>query len=85
MLLAVTIGMVALPSAAAESGDPDTCEPGSIEAIAAATTEERFSSPWTSCVPESATVPSPTDYLGHIVGAPGELSDVRERLGLERE
>jgi len=78
------IGAVILSSAAAESGDPDTPEPGSIEAIAAATTEERFSSPWVSYVPESATVPSPTDYLGHIVGAPGELSDTKQIYGYLR-
>jgi len=84
VLLAVAVGVVALPSAAAESGDPDTPEPGSIEAIAAATTEERFSSPWVNYVPESATVPSPTDYLGHIVGAPGELSDTKQIYGYLR-
>jgi len=84
VLLAVMIGVAALPSAAAERGNPDTPEPGSIEAIAAATTEERFSSPWVSYVPESATVPSPTDYLGHIVGAPGELSDTKQIYGYLR-
>jgi hypothetical protein len=78
------IGAAILSSAAAESGDPDIPEPGSIEAIAAATTEERFSSPWVSYVPESATVPSPTDYLGHIVGAPGELSDTKQIYGYLR-
>ena len=84
VLLAVVVGLAALPSAAAESGDPDTPEPGSIEAIAAATTEERFSSSWVNYVPESATVPSPTDYLGHIVGAPGELSDTKQIYGYLR-
>src|SRR5262250_1474558 len=49
---------------------PDQPEPGSVEAIAAATTEPRFLSPWVAYVPESATVPSPSDYLGHIAGAP---------------
>ena len=53
---------------------PDTPEPGSVEAIAKFTTEPRFSSPWVAYVPDSATVPSPTKFLGHIVGAPGELS-----------
>ena len=55
---------------------PDTPEPGSQAAIAEATTEKRFVSPWVSYVPEHPTVPSPTDHLGHIAGAPGELSDV---------
>ena len=60
----------------ASSGtEPDGVEPGSIEAIAAATTEPRFSSPWVSYVPASATVPSPTAFLGRIAGAPGELVD----------
>ena len=36
--LAVATALVALPSAATEAGDPDTPEPGSIEAIAAADT-----------------------------------------------
>ena len=54
---------------------PDTPEPGSQAAIAEATTEERFVSPWVSYVPEHPTIPSPTDHLGHIAGAPGELSN----------
>jgi hypothetical protein len=52
----------------------DTPEPGTREAIAAATTEPRFLSPWVADLPQSATVPSPTKHLGHIVGAPGELT-----------
>ena len=54
---------------------PDTPEPGSSEAIAAATTEPRFVTPWVSYVPDKPGVPSPTKFLGHIVGAPGELSN----------
>jgi len=54
---------------------PDTPEPGSQAAIAKATTEKRFVSPWVSYVPEHPTVPSPTDHLGHIAGAAGELSN----------
>ncbi len=53
---------------------PDTPEPGSVEAIAEATTDPKFLNPWVSYVPESSDVPSPTDFLGHIAGAPGELS-----------
>jgi hypothetical protein len=52
----------------------DASEPGAREAIAAATTEPRFASPWVADVPASATVPSPTKFLGHIAGAPGELT-----------
>ena len=64
---------------------PDVPEPGSVEAIAQYTTEPRFSSPWVSYVPASATVPSPTKYLGHIVGAPGELSNTTKIYGYMRE
>ncbi len=53
---------------------PDTPEPGSVEAIARFTTDARYVSPWVSYVPESASVPSPSDYLGHVAGAAGELS-----------
>jgi zinc carboxypeptidase len=53
---------------------PDTPEPGSVEAIARFTTEPRFLSPWVAYVPASDTVPSPTKHLGHLVGAPGELT-----------
>jgi Zinc carboxypeptidase len=52
----------------------DVPEPGAREAIAAATTEPRFASPWVSDLPDSASVPSPTRFLGHVVGAPGELT-----------
>ena len=63
---------------------PDTPEPGSVEAIAKFTTEPRFSHPWVSYVPGSSTVPSPTAYLGHIVGAPGELSRTAQIYGYFR-
>ena len=63
---------------------PDTPEPGSVEAIAALTTEPRFGSPWVAYVPASATVPSPTKYLGHVVGAPGELSSTEKIYGYFR-
>ena len=52
----------------------DVPEPGSRDAIAAATTDKRFLSPWVADVPDSPTVPSPTKFLGHVVGAPGELT-----------
>ena len=63
---------------------PDVAEPGSIEAIAAATTEARFLSPWVAYTPESATVPSPRDFLGRIAGAPGELADTAKAQGYFR-
>jgi len=64
---------------------PDTPEAGSVEAIAKLTTEARFSSPWVAYVPASGTVPSPTRYLGHIVGAEGELSNTAKIYGYFRE
>jgi hypothetical protein len=69
-------------SAAAQTVDKP--EPGSVEAIANATTEPRFLSPWVSYVPDSPDVPSPTDYLGHIVGAPGELTSTARIYGYYR-
>jgi hypothetical protein len=52
---------------------PDRPEPGSVEAIAAFTSEPRFSNPWVAYVPEADGVPSPTDVLGYVVGAAGKL------------
>ncbi len=59
-------------------GDPDTVEAGSVEEIANATTEPRFSSPWVAYLPASATVPSPRKFFGRIAGAPGELVDTAQ-------
>jgi hypothetical protein len=64
----LTAGAAAAPYA------PDAPEPGSVEAIARFTTEPRFMSPWVAYVPASDTVPSPSKFLGHLVGAPGELT-----------
>jgi hypothetical protein len=63
-----------LAAASASAQSIDRPEPGAREAIAAATTEPRFLSPWTADVPDHPTIPSPTDFLGHIAGAPGELT-----------
>ncbi len=71
LVLVLVLALVTMSWAQA----PDTPEAGSKEAIAEATTEERFVSPWVSTIPEHPTVPSPTDHLGHIAGAPGELSN----------
>ncbi len=67
------IFLVLLSSVAATAQNPDIPEPGSVEAIAAATTDPHYVSPWVSFVPQSKTVPSPEKYLGRIMGAPGEL------------
>jgi hypothetical protein len=66
--IVVLVGLLAL------AAPEDVPEPGSREAIAAATTEPRFLSPWVASVPDHPRVPSPTEHLGHIVGAPGELT-----------
>src|ERR1700719_1582277 len=57
------------------SNSPDIPEPGSIEAIAAATGDKQFLSPWVAYLPKSSTVPSPLGFLGRIAGAPGEFVD----------
>ncbi len=70
--------------ARARMSSPDVAEAGSVESIAKFTTEPRFSSPWVAYVPASATVPSPTKFLGHLVGAPGELSRTSQIYGYFR-
>jgi Zinc carboxypeptidase len=52
---------------------PDVAEAGSVEAIAAATGDPRFVSPWVAYLPASTGVPSPLKFWGRIAGAPGEL------------
>ena len=64
---------------------PDAAEPGSVEAIARFTTESRFMSPWVAYVPASEKVTSPTKFLGHVVGAPGDLSNSTKVYGYMRE
>jgi hypothetical protein len=78
------LSLLALPLAATGQSVPDPVEAGSVEAIAAATTEPRFVSPWVSYVPDAPGVPSPTEYLGRIVGAPGELTRPEEIFGYLR-
>jgi len=67
--LSVSFGLTI--SACAQS--PDIPEPGTSEAIAAATTDPHFISPLVSYVPQSGSVPSPEKFFGRIMGAPGEL------------
>lgn len=57
----------------AQSGGTQRSEPGYREAVAAATSDPSFGSPWVADLPDSDAVPSPLDFLGHIAGAPGEL------------
>ncbi len=63
---------------------PDRPEPGSVEAIARFTTDPRFVSPWVAYVPEADGVPSPSDFLGRIAGAAGELTRIDEMYGYLR-
>jgi Zinc carboxypeptidase len=71
----VGLPLAGLPSASLAQADApvDIPETGSVEAIAKATTEPHFISPWVAYLPASKTVPSPTRFFGRIMGAPGEL------------
>ncbi|HET9995240.1 MAG TPA: M14 family zinc carboxypeptidase [Candidatus Acidoferrum sp.] len=74
--LVVTLALLWTSAAPAQSDSkaaPDIPEPGSIEAIAAATGDARFLSPWVAYLPQSSSVPSPRAFLGRIPGAPGEF------------
>ncbi|HUP23503.1 MAG TPA: M14 family zinc carboxypeptidase, partial [Thermoanaerobaculia bacterium] len=76
--LSVPLLTTELSALAQHPNAPDTPEPGSMEAIARATSEPRFASPWVAYVPESASVPSPTDHFGRLMGAPSELASSGE-------
>ena len=85
-LLSVAVIFAAAPQAQVKNPyAPDTPEAGSVEAIAKFTTEARFGNPWVAYVPASDTVPSPTKYLGHVVGAEGELSSTAKIYGYLRK
>ncbi|MFM7272584.1 MAG: hypothetical protein ACKO4A_01855, partial [Gammaproteobacteria bacterium] len=76
-LAAVLLLPVALASGASLQAQ-DRPEPGTTEAIRAATTDPRFLPASLALLPESDTVPSPSDQLGRIAGAPGELVDTAQ-------
>ena len=78
LLLTFILGLsqtLGTASAQTQSTAPDTPEPGSVEAIASATTDPRFVSPLVSYLPQSSTVVSPLKFFGRIPGAPGEFVD----------
>lgn len=81
-------GGAALPDRLVEASDdpwgPDRPEPGSVERIREYTTAPRFLPRSVAYVPESDVVPSPTDVLGRLPGAPDELSRVAEIHGYFR-
>jgi len=64
--------------------EPDRPEPGSVEKIREYTTAPEFLPETVSYVPDSDTVPSPTEVLGHLAGAPDELSRVSQVHGYFR-
>ena len=66
------------PAAATGSWAPDRPEPGSVEKIKEYTTAPEYLPESVSYVPDSETVPSPTKALGHLAGAPDELSRVKD-------
>jgi len=65
--------------------DPDQAESGSVEAITKDTTDPRYISPWVAYVPESSTVASPSDFLGHIAGAVNKLARTNQIYSYYRE
>jgi Zinc carboxypeptidase len=69
------------PSPAPDPWAPDRAEPGSVEAIREHTTAPEFLPESVAYVPDSDTVPSPTEVLGHIAGAPDVLSRVADVHG----
>ena len=81
LLLLLALQLPAIQPHAADLYAPDRPEPGSVEAIARFTTDPQFVSPWVAYVPEADGVPSPSDYLGRIMGAAGELTRVEEISG----
>src|ERR1700738_1868638 len=70
-LLALLQSITASPST--NQYAPDVSEPGSVEAIAKATTDPPFLSPWVSYLPQSSTVVSPQKCLGRLPGASCEF------------
>ncbi len=72
LLLAITLSG-AITARAQGALSPDVADPVSTAAVLHDTTETRFLSPWVDYVPESKTVPSPRQFFGRIMGAPGDL------------
>jgi hypothetical protein len=69
------------PPPAPDPWAPDRAEPGSVEAIREHTTEPEYLPESVAYVPDSDTVPSPAEVLGHIAGAPDVLSRVADVHG----
>jgi hypothetical protein len=73
--IAALLGAIGAAAFTIDTAVPDTPEAGSVEAIAKATGDPRFLSPWVSYLPQSKGVPSPLAFFGRIMGAPGEFVD----------
>lgn len=69
------------PAPGSEPWAPDRAEPGSVEKIKEYTTAPEFLPETVAYVPDSDTVPSPTEVLGRIIGTPGELDKAAEVNG----
>ena len=85
-VLLVLAAALAAPAAAQppEAWAPDVAEPGSVEEIRRHTTDAKYLPDSVAYVPDSPTVPSPSEVLGHVSGAAGELSSVAEVHGYFR-
>ena len=68
----------------ATAQSPDIPEPGTSEAIAAATTDPHFISSLVNYIPKSDKVPSPEKLFGRIMGAPGELAGTEKTYAYAR-
>lgn len=71
-----------MPRVSAQTADVP--EPGSVQAIAAATTDPHYVSRWVSYIPQSSTVPSPEKFFGRVMGAPGELAGTEKTYAYAR-
>jgi hypothetical protein len=80
--MSVCVFLLLTISAVAQN--PDVPEPGSVQGIAAATTDPHFVSPWVAYIPQSNAVPSPENFFGRIMGAPGELVGTEKAYGYAR-
>jgi len=76
VLLCLAVSVLAISRAESQPDlfAPDVPEPGSVEQIREYTTGEEYLPESVAYVPESDSVPSPTEVLGHLVGAPRELT-----------
>ncbi|HVO61568.1 MAG TPA: M14 family zinc carboxypeptidase [Terriglobales bacterium] len=82
--LLVSMVLVLLTKTSVLAQANDIPEPGSVEAISAATTDPHYVSPWVSYIPQSSTVPSPEKFFGRIMGAPGELAGTEKTYAYAR-